>query len=119
MPNYNTLMSSDKTIPCSVKEFNHIERMLEKDCCGIQCEHYNQKELYLFAEENACVEELTVGTCRAIGKLLKKNKLKFVELQLAFTCSKLCMDSQGGTYARLLPDGEVVWQNKSWPKRAQ
>lgn len=121
--NYNTLMSSDAVIPCTDAEGKEIKKRLEQATenglyHGIECE-LDSTGIYFFAEESACLDELPDEVIEMVGKLLAKAKMKYVTFQMAFTSSRMAPDSQGGTYARILANGTMVWPKLVWPKGAE
>ena len=122
--NYNTVMTAGGSIPCSQKEYEKIKAMLDElndsdESTGIDCEWDEKDGIYFFGEEVALVENLSGEILKKIGQLLKKAKVKHLELGLAFTASKLAPESHGGTYVRILQSGELVSPKLVWPKQAE
>jgi hypothetical protein len=122
--NYNTLMSSDRSIPCTKDDFDFIKMWLDTanegdSPTGIECEWDEKDVVYFYGEENADVDSLPEAVLEKIGMLLTNAKVKYVEFQLAFTSNRMVPDSQGGALVRILQSGEMVEQKRTWPKRAQ
>jgi len=117
--NYYTTMSSDKSIPCTPEEKGELVAILGKlneseDLTGIDCE-YSHGEIYFFGEENAMVNNLSDEFIIAVGKILKKAKLPYVEFQLGFNADREAPDSQGGAYVRITSAGCMENQKNLWP----
>ena len=113
--NYYTTMSAGQSIPCTKKEFDKIENWLEASFSGIQAE-FNNGAVYLFATDGCNWEDLQKPALRLIGKLLKRANMKYLECGMAFTSDKICSESQGGWYVRILQDGSLVEPELVWPK---
>lgn len=120
--NYYTMMSSDRSLPCTKQEFEEIKALLDAnnesdEPCGIDCE-YDGGEVYVFGEECAQPGLLPDGVTTILAKLLKRAGVPYLEFGLAFYGDRPAADSCGGTRCRLIATGQIVDPKMTWPKRA-
>ena len=111
-------MSAGDTLPCTDQEFNKIRNALLKSQSGVQAE-LHCGTVYLYADDGCNWEDVPQVVFKTIGKLLKKANQKYLECGMAYTSDKICAESQGGGYVRILQDGTLVEPKLVWPKEAK
>lgn len=136
MPEYNTEVTAEVSLKCSKKDALVIVDALlagsaetddyaDSTRDGVRTVHHytsginleiDKTELYIFGLGSVSVEEAPSAFWVAVGKLLKKLKMPFLQFGMAYTCSKHCPGSFGGTNFRLYPDGEIEFPKEVWPR---
>lgn len=131
MSNYYSIATACDAIPGTADDFEHLLGLLTVDPMegdpsefqihGFELEYFGTDttkpgSIYLKAPESCDVDAIPKKFCKALGKLLKKSKLKFLQIGVAMTCDRLRPDSHGGYYVRILPDGRLVSPKLVWPK---
>lgn len=116
MANNYTMLTAEKTVPCTQEQFDKLQAALQacennEECIntGIDMELYDECEVYIFGEYGADPDTLSDEFLGLLGKLLRAAGMEYLECGIAWTCDKMRMDSHGGTSIRFYPDGQLVW----------
>ena len=107
--NYYAVVTAETSIPCSKKEFNKIKKILETatdELHGFDCK-YQDKGIFVFAEENGCESVLPYSFFEEMGKLIKKAGRSFLRFGVAQYADRLIPDSTHGYSFRITSDGSL------------
>jgi len=84
---------------------------------GFSFEYYNG--FYMYAEDNFDVSYFGTDFLKALGKLIKKNKMEYLLFGYAYTCSKLRPGEFGGGEFRIYTDGKIKYPTIIWPRKKE
>jgi hypothetical protein len=76
----------------------------------------NSGEIYLYAEESGNEGDLPDSFLELMGKLIEANKLPYLEIAFACTCSKMRVGAFGGGSYRINTKGELIFPEIKWPE---
>ena len=119
--NYYTEVVADDTIAASQEDFAELKNLLEfhddfDDVYhGMEVEYY-QGQVHMFCEENGDLEGLPEAVTVHIGKMLTKANLPYWQFGISYTASRKAPGSRGGTFARITPEGSVIFPDTVWPE---
>jgi hypothetical protein len=119
MADYFTHHTAKEYVPCSEAQFAKLEELLalappaDEPAHGFEIEWANGS-VYLFAETNGCTGSLPKRFLQYLGKLIHAAGLPYLEVSFACTCTKMRPVSHGGGAYRIMPNGEIVFENRSW-----
>ena len=120
MPNYYTSATAEKAIPCTQLEFETFRRILgssDEDADyfhGFECEQHGE-EIYFFSEEETSEDVLPDEFFDALGQLLTRLSLPHLEFGVSYSCSKNAPGSCGGSSFRIMANGSLVYEQRTWP----
>ena len=108
----------DRGLRCTEAQSDALEKALdvadEDDGHGFECD-YDGEEFYFYAEDYVNMDALPSAFLKLVGELLTEQGLPYMQLGYAYTCSKMRTGEFGGGYARIYPDGKLVWPETLWP----
>ena len=116
------------TIPCNRDEYLGLIRALDK---GQDNEDYephgftavpfhnpDYRYFYMCSGESCNVDALPKPFLKLLGRLLARNKMRYVSIGVAYTCDKPRPGEFGGYECRITSKGKLVWPTVTWPKEA-
>ena len=82
---------------------------------GFIGEHYEKENtFYMYCEEGGDPDELPKPFLKKLGKLIAKNKLKYLEFGYCFYCDKMRPGEFGGGEFRISIKGEIIYPKINW-----
>lgn len=118
--NYYCEVVAADTIACSKEDFENLKALLDWDSDpnydyhGMKVEFYN--ELHMFSEENGILENVPDAALTLIGKIIEKANEPYWEFGISYTATRKSPGAFGGGYARIYPDGNLVFAETTWPE---
>jgi hypothetical protein len=121
---YTQVTAENSVEGVSVKDFEGLKEILEDT--GLDAELWyvvkgkgknGKGQLYIFGEEYFNEETFIENGCpEAIGKILKKAKMPYLEFGIAFYGNRARPSSSGGGKFRIYADGHLAWAELKFPK---
>ena len=116
--NYYTEIVADDTLKAIPEDFETLLHLLEIsndiDLHGMKVEYY-AGEVHMFSDENGTLEVLTDDVLDHIGHMITKAQVEHWEFGISYTASRQTPGSRGGRYARIMPDGSLIFSEITWP----
>jgi len=119
MSNYYSRATARESLKCSEERAGKLINLLSASSTnhGFKAEWYPiDRRFYLFAEENACPEELSKEFVLALGDLLRQLKKDYLQIGVACYGDKLREDSCGGYYVRIYSNGDMEFAETHWAR---
>jgi len=137
MADYYTIITPSDLLKCTQAQAERIQKALAPEDTGDPSEHEDHGFQFDFMEVPGFAAErgdkiTTAGffgaemsgqedliqpeALRLIGELIRENGMPFLLMGVALTCSKQRVNSHGGHYFRIYPDGTIEHPVIAWPR---
>lgn len=118
MANNYCQCTPDRALKVTEKEAELLKTLMElpeteDDRHGFRSEYYDGR-FYMFAEEYTNEDNLPKEFLKELGKIIAKNKMKFLEFGYAVFCSKLRPGEFGGGSFRVTSTGKILYPKITW-----
>jgi len=124
MANYYTTSTTDTCLNCDDEEADKLRALLgvleyDADGCaeehGFELEQIGPGSIYLVAKDECSDHDLLPDAfLAALGPVIQRNEIPYLEIGYAHTCDKARPGSHGGGYARIYPNGRLVNPTITW-----
>lgn len=119
MADYFTICTAFHQVPCTEEEAAGLNALMElpEDADAqhdLQIE-WDSDGAYLVTDYgNSCVDALPEAFLVRFGELIGRAGMPFLQIGMAFTCSKYRIGSHGGENCRIYPNGDLVFPKEVW-----
>ena len=127
MADYFTICTAFQRVPCTVEEAAELRALLnvtdQEGDPSDNPEHdleieWDVNGAYLVTDYgNSSVDALPEAFLVRFGELIGRAGMPYLQIGMAFTCSKYRVGSHGGEHCRIYPNGDLVFPEEVWPVR--